>query len=152
MSSLLEIAKDSRTAVNNNTIKRIENSVYDVEVKNVELKSRKDGQGSYILMQLKVLSDKYKGAIIPEIVSFHPYRIKSSIYKLEEMLDSCGITLSDDCYRNAETLCKAVGDRILGEKIHIRFYFETGHVRIDYLYNLNEADDLNEFDGIDLSE
>ena len=96
MSPLLEIAKKSRVAVKNNSVKRIENGEYDVVVSDIELRSRKDGQGSYFLISLKIVSEEYKDEIIPEIVSFHPYRINSSMYKLEEMLESCKINLSDE--------------------------------------------------------
>lgn len=151
MSPLLEIAKKSRVAVKNNSVKRIENGEYDVVVSDIELRSRKDGQGSYFLISLKIVSEEYKDEIIPEIVSFHPYRINSSMYKLEEMLESCKINLSDESYKNTETLYESIKEELLQNKIRIRFYFRTGFVRIDYLHKLDN--DTEEADvEIDLSE
>ena len=152
MSSFLEIARESRIAVRNNTVKRIENGEYDVIVSDVELKSRKDGQGSYFLISLKIVSEEYEGEIIPEIISFHPYRIRSSMYKMEEMLESCKISLPDESYDNIEALYESIQEELLQKKIRIRFSFQAGFVRIDYLHEL-EPDDTEEIDEeVDLSE
>lgn len=153
MSSFLEIARESRIAVRNNTVKRIENGEYDVVVSDVELKSRKDGQGNYFLISLKIVSEEYKDEIIPEIISFHPYRIRSYMYKLEEMLESCKINLPDESYNNIEALYGSIKEELLQKQIRIRFSFQTGFVRIDYLHELEVDDDIEDIDEeVDLSE
>ncbi len=155
MSSLLEMAKASRRAVKTNTISRIENGEYDTIVDKIELFNRKDGQGSYIIVSLTIVDsdiESYNGDIIPDIFSFHPYKVKHSMYKLEEMLDSCNIDLDDEDYSDVNAIHSALKRKLSNAKLHIRFSFNAGEVRIDYLHGSSDGGSYAFDEDVDLSD
>lgn len=155
MPTLLEIARQSREAVRNNKISKLENGEYSVEVQSPELRHRNDGQGSYILLPLRITDGEFEDLIIPDIFSFHPRMVRSSVYNLEDLLEVCSIEFDDADYTNVNTLYNAL-NRHFGEseslrQVKIKYVRDGGTVRIDYLKDLTGDSDTNE-EIVDLSE
>lgn len=155
MPTLLEIARQSREAVRNNKISKLENGEYNAEIQSPELKHRNDGQGSYILLPLRITDGEFEDFIIPDIFSFHPRMVRSSIYNLEDLLEVCSIELDGTDYTNVNTLHNAL-NRYFGEpessrQVKIKYVRDGGIVRIDYLKDLTEDPDIDE-EIVDLAE
>jgi hypothetical protein len=138
-----------------NALSKIIDGIYNVEVSDIYLRNRKDGQGSYIVLDLKIIDGDYKGRIIPEVFSFHALKVKDYIYKMEEMLESCKIELEDSDYDKLNSILNALTRTMLHKTLCIRFQKNGSHVRIDFLHIIkkapaNTADHDNE--PVDLSE
>lgn len=165
MPTLLDYAHEGRRIAKdvNDRLRFLPDGEYDTIIDEVELKTRKDGASQYFMITYRVDAGDYDNYKIIDILSLRSETVRSSIYKIEDLLHVLDIELDDSDYGTARSLENALRNALINRRVELRYNKMPQSIKIDILRSLDNdessdssesviPDDIDSNESVDLSD